>query len=153
MTDIDSDNDRQRLAGLYAGMADEQLQELSGDLSSLTEIARQTLSAEVARRNQTADRAKVITSRPYPESKEVEWVDLVVLRQFRDLPEAILAKGLLDSAGIESFMADENIVRMDWFISNLVGGIKLKVRREDLEAATVILETPGEVRESDESVS
>jgi hypothetical protein len=39
---------------------------------------------------------------------------------------------------------------MDWFISNLVGGIKLKVRREDLEDATLILETPGELRESDE---
>jgi hypothetical protein len=39
---------------------------------------------------------------------------------------------------------------MDWFISNLVGGIKLKVRREDTEAANLILETPSELSANDE---
>ena len=72
----------------------------------------------------------------------VEWEDLVILRQFRDLPEALLAKGSLASAGIESFLADDNMVRMDWFISNLVGGIKLCVRPEDAEAALEMLEQP-----------
>jgi hypothetical protein len=31
---------------------------------------------------------------------------------------------------------DDNMIRMDWFISNLLGGIKLKVRAEDAEAAS-----------------
>jgi hypothetical protein len=31
---------------------------------------------------------------------------------------------------------------MDWFISNLLGGIKLKVRPEDAEAANEILNQP-----------
>jgi hypothetical protein len=158
MTDIDPESEQHRLAGLYARMLDEQLQELSGDPFSLTDIARQTLSAEIARRNLPSAGVEPTASTPEPESvsisgsdsNEIELLDLVVLRQFRDLPEAILARGILDSAGIESFLADENIVRMDWFISNLVGGIKLKVRREDLEDATLILETPGELRESDE---
>lgn len=66
----------------------------------------------------------------------------MTIRQFRDLPEAILARGVLESAGIETFLADDNIVRMDWFISNLVGGIKLKVRKEDLEAANEVLQAP-----------
>ena len=52
----------------------------------------------------------------------------VTLRQFRDLPEALLAKGSLESAGIQVYLVDDNMIRMDWFISNLLGGIKLNVR-------------------------
>jgi rubredoxin len=34
------------------------------------------------------------------------------------------------------------MVRMDWFISNFIGGVKLKVNPEDSEAATAILNQP-----------
>jgi hypothetical protein len=68
--------------------------------------------------------------------------DTVTLRQFRDLPEALLAKGSLESAGIEAYLVDDNMVRMDWFISNLLGGIKLQVRPLDAEAAEEILSQP-----------
>jgi hypothetical protein len=71
-----------------------------------------------------------------------DWEDVVVIKQFRDLPEALLAKGSLDSAGIESFLADDNMVRMDWFYSNLVGGIKLCVRPNDADVAVELLEQP-----------
>jgi hypothetical protein len=63
--------------------------------------------------------------------------DLVIIRKFRDLPETLVAKGCLDSAGIECFLVDDNMVRLDWFISNLLGGIKLQV-----EAAQEILNLP-----------
>ena len=102
MTDIDPESERHRLAGLYAGMLDEQLQELSVDPSSLTDIARQTLSAEIGRRNLPPTGVEATASAPEPESvsisgsdsNEIELLDLVVLRQFRDLPEAILARGI-----------------------------------------------------------
>ncbi len=68
--------------------------------------------------------------------------ELVTIRKFRDLPEALLAKGSLESAGIESYLADDNMIRLDWFYSNLIGGIKLKVRPEDVEAANEILNQP-----------
>ncbi len=61
-----------------------------------------------------------------------------MIRRFRDLPEALLAKSILESAGIESFLGDENIVRIDWFYSNLVGGIKLLVRAQDAETASKV---------------
>lgn len=67
---------------------------------------------------------------------------LVVIRRFRDLIEAELAKGKLKSAGISSFIADENIVRMDWFYSNAIGGLRLLVEPEDAEAAHAILDEP-----------
>jgi hypothetical protein len=37
-------------------------------------------------------------------------------------------------------LGDENLVRLDWFYSNLVGGIKLMVREEDAETARAVLE-------------
>ncbi len=66
--------------------------------------------------------------------------ELVTLCSYRDLPEALLAQGKLQSQGIECFLADENIVRMDWYWSNLIGGIKLQVAAEDKDAAITALE-------------
>ena len=60
------------------------------------------------------------------------------------LPEALLAKSILDSAGIESFLGDQNIIRMDWFLSNALGGVKLRVREEDVDVATAMLKQSGE---------
>jgi len=76
------------------------------------------------------------------DSEDVDFRELVTIRKFRDLPEALLAKGSLESAGIESFLGDDNMVRLDWFISNLLGGIKLQVKTEDAEAANEILNQP-----------
>jgi Putative prokaryotic signal transducing protein len=64
-------------------------------------------------------------------------VRLVTLRRFRDLPEALVAKSVLDSAGITCFLADENTVRMAW--SNVVGSVKLWVREEDVSQAVELL--------------
>jgi hypothetical protein len=63
----------------------------------------------------------------------------VVLRKYRDMPEAFVAKSILDAAGIESFLQDDNVVRMDWLWSNAMGGIKLIVREKDVEDAEKIL--------------
>ncbi|MGB8590836.1 MAG: DUF2007 domain-containing protein [Candidatus Acidiferrales bacterium] len=62
------------------------------------------------------------------------------LCEFRDLPEALVAKGILDSAGIECLLGDENTVRMDWFWSNAIGGVKLWLRRQDVAAAVALLD-------------
>jgi hypothetical protein len=64
----------------------------------------------------------------------------IVLRRFRDMPDAFLFSSVLDSAGIECYLADENTIRMDWFWSNLLGRIKLCVRREDAETASSLLD-------------
>jgi hypothetical protein len=54
----------------------------------------------------------------------------------------MLAKGKLDSAGIKCNLADDNTVRMDWFWSNAIGGVKLLVRREDAAEAARLLNQP-----------
>src|ERR1700730_6792793 len=60
---------------------------------------------------------------------------LVTLQRFRDVPEALLAKGKLESAGIACALADGNLVRMDWLLSNAIGGIRLQVHAEDFDTA------------------
>lgn len=65
-----------------------------------------------------------------------------MLRRFRDMPEALLAKGKLESAGIECVLGDDNMVRLDWFYSNLVGGVKLMVDAEQFAEASRVLNEP-----------
>ena len=128
---------RQRLAETYAGMTDAELQNLARRPESLTEVAWEALDDELEHRNLE------LLEEEAPEAREeLELRELVTIRQFRDLPEALLAKGSLESAGIECFLADENLVRLDWFISNFIGGIKLNVRVADVENARKILDEP-----------
>src|SRR4029077_18277744 len=129
--------EQRRLAEIYAGMTDAELQNLALRPASLTEVAWEALDDELDRRNLE------LLEEEAPEGREeLELRELVTIRQFRDLPEALLAKGSLESAGIECFLADENLVRLDWFISNFIGGIKLNVRAADGENARKILDEP-----------
>ncbi len=68
--------------------------------------------------------------------------ELVTVQSFRDLSEAALAKGMLNSAGIECFLVDDNAGRMLGFISGVIGGFRMKVNRIDAEAARALLEQP-----------
>lgn len=54
--------------------------------------------------------------------------------------EAALARIYLEDYGFHVMLDDYNIVGMDWVRSNAFGGIKLKVKRGDMEAALGILE-------------
>jgi hypothetical protein len=136
MTPPTPEQERARLAGVYSAMSDEELAQIADSGDELSGTAHEVLQAEAENRGLT------LTIAP-PRGEDVyEFNDTVTLRQFRDLPEALLAKGSLESAGIQAYLIDDNMIRMDWFISNLLGGIKLKVRPEDAEAATEILNQP-----------
>jgi len=133
---IDPQAERQRLSQLYAGMTPGELEKVAGDAPSLTAEARQSLQAEITRRG-----LDIVLSAS-PGINVIEERELVLLRRFRDLPEALMAKGSLESAGIECFLTDDNMVRLDWFISNLLGGAKLLVSPEDVEDANAVLNQP-----------
>jgi hypothetical protein len=133
---FDAQRERRRLAANYASMTDGELQRLERNAESLTELAWDALEDEMDRRHLD------VSDAPIEPRQEMEMRELVTIRQFRDLPEALLAKGSLESSGIECFLADENLVRLDWFISNFIGGIKLKVRTPDVMNAQKILDEP-----------
>jgi hypothetical protein len=136
MTMLNAEQERLRLAGVYSAMSDEELGEIADSGDEFSAVAQEAFQAEVAKRGLK------LTIAP-PRSQNVyEYNETVTLRQFRDLPEALLAKGSLESAGIQAYLVDDNMIRMDWFISNLLGGIKLKVSPEDAEAANEILNQP-----------
>jgi putative signal transducing protein len=137
MATLDSEPERQRLAKLYAGMSEGELGKIAQDGPELTEAAREALRRELAKRGLAVEVAD-----PPAGYDEVELQEWVMIRRFRDLPEALLAKGALESAGIECQLTDDNMVRLDWFISNLVGGAKLQVKPEEAEAARAVLDQP-----------
>ena len=128
--------ERLRLAATYAAMSDGELLELARAPESLTDAAWDALEDELDRRRLE------VPAEPSQAQEVVDLRKLAAIRQFRDLPEALLAKGCLESAGIECFLRDDNMVRLDWFISNFIGGIKLCVRPEDAQTARQLLDEP-----------
>src|SRR5271169_6343605 len=104
MCSLDPEEERRRLTELYAHMADTELENIAGDSPELTEIARQSLENEIARRGGLKTDAADLPSVREPDS--VELADVVSIGEFRNIQEAALAKGALESAGIESFLAD-----------------------------------------------
>ncbi len=135
MSYLEEQGERQRLARNYASMIDGELLRLAQDSQSLTELAWDALEDELDLRNLE------LPEEPQ-QMQELEVRELITIRKFRDLPEALLAKGSLESAGIECFLADENLVRLDWFISNFIGGVKLNVKATDVENARKVLDEP-----------
>ncbi len=159
MATIDPEQERERLLDYYSRQMDGRLEQIATQAAGMTDLARQVLKEKLLRRGldvallQPAGAGNVppIPAEPPPTElvveeqsppSEFEKRNLVTIRKFRELPEALLAKGSLDSAGIVSFLEDDNMVRMDWFISNLLGGIKLLVDAENAEAANEILNQP-----------
>src|ERR1700722_6509834 len=130
---IDHQKEQQRLAALYASKSDTELTELAQDQKNLTEEALNVLESEFSRRDLQFERQNLA---PIVDAEDVK---LVALRRFRDLPGALVAKGLLDSAGITCFLSDANTVRMDWLWSNALGGVRLWVREDDLNESAGLL--------------
>ena len=123
---------REQIAQLYAGMSEEELKGLANEAWSLTDNGKDVLRAELIRRGLDFD---LVMTPP----EKAPSVNLVTLSRFRDMPEAVLAKSILDSAGVESALIDETTIRMDWLWSNALGGIKICVRQEDADAAARLL--------------
>jgi hypothetical protein len=127
------------LAAQYAQMSETELMELARSYDGLLEIAQAALRAEFARRGLEPPLVE--------EPEEWEFRRLVTVRRCRDLAEAYVGRSSLESAGIPAWIADENLVRMDWFYSNMVGGMRLQVDERDEAAAREILQegVPGTI--------
>lgn len=65
---------------------------------------------------------------------------LVTIARFQDPVEAALARNRLEAAGIKAALSDENLVAMDWLLTNAIGGIKLMVLDSDSDRAVDVLE-------------
>ncbi len=52
---------------------------------------------------------------------------MITIAAFREPAHAHIARGFLDSEGIQAEVADEYVVGIHWLYSNAVGGVKLNV--------------------------
>jgi hypothetical protein len=120
-------------ANPYTDLSREQLLRLARDYDSLNDDAQSALRTEFARREMQP---------PLVDDGEDVSVKLVTIRRYRDLSEAIVARSLLESSGMRVELRDENLVRLDWQVSNFIGGIRLQVEESDAAAATELLDQP-----------
>ena len=120
----------------YARMNEGGLLNLAASYDSLVEPAQEALRGEFARRRMEA---------PLQEAAgwdEVTGQELVTVRRYLNLAHAIVPKSLLESAGIFCVLQDENYLRLNWGASIALGGIRLQVRPEDIQAAEEVLNQP-----------
>jgi len=68
----------------------------------------------------------------------------VTIAVFTYSAEAGIIKGRLDAEGIETFLFDNLTIDTDPLVSNAIGGVKLKVRKENEAEARKILATINE---------
>jgi hypothetical protein len=135
MEPIDQEKERQRLERFYAGMEDGELEEVSQEWLTLTKVAKGALRAEMMRRGMSVEEIDRLEREGPPGAVPAP----VVIRRFRDLPDAWVAQSMVDSAGIESVLLDANVVGLNWLWSNAIGGVKLQVRARDAEDAILLL--------------
>lgn len=64
---------------------------------------------------------------------------LVTIATFQETATAGLAQSQLQSAGINAYLADAEILNTDWLLNNALGGIKLQVANDDEQRARELL--------------
>lgn len=72
---------------------------------------------------------------------------IVTIAVFDNAFEANISKGKLDSEEIWCTLKDENIVNLNWFYNNAMGGIKLCVNQEDAPEALEVLDISSKTEE------
>jgi hypothetical protein len=122
----------------YRAMSEPELMDLAREYDDLVDEAQTALRAEFAKRGLEPPLVEE-AGLPIPDDPEAK---LVTVARYRDLPEAVVARAVLEEAGIECLLRDENTVRMDWLWSNLIGGMRLQVAAKDEEAARELLSQP-----------
>ncbi|HEX9160864.1 MAG TPA: zinc ribbon domain-containing protein [Thermoanaerobaculia bacterium] len=64
-----------------------------------------------------------------------------VAARFTSIGEAAAARSALDAAEIDTYIANENLVSVDWLYSQAVGALMLMVREGDVERAREVIDT------------
>jgi hypothetical protein len=121
----------------YEQMGEVELLDLASSYDTLVGPAQEALRVEFARRDM-----KPPLIEEDGEADDSPESNLVTVRRYRDLSEAIVARSVLESAGLFCVLRDENMVRMEWQISNGLGGLRLQVRAADEAEATELLNQP-----------
>ncbi len=122
-------------------MDDGELLALAEELDTLTDEAQDALLGELRNRHldQEADRLHQETFSEQEVSSEAP-VELVTVATFGDPFSGNLAKGKLESEGIECFIASEHRLGRSFGAGGMLGPIELQVKESDVERADKVLE-------------
>lgn len=77
--------------------------------------------------------------------------NVVTLATFSTPGEAQMARNMLEDQGIKAMIADEELIGMNWCLSNAIGGVKLLVLESQWMQARVALAQHQETLEDDDS--
>lgn len=127
--------DQENFTANYAGMGEPELMQIARSYDSLTDAAKGAIRAEFARRN--LDPPEVEENDGPSEQRR-----LVTVGRYRDLSEADIARSVLESTRMRTYLWNENLVRVDWPVSNAIGGVQLRVEAEDEPGALELLAQP-----------
>jgi DNA-directed RNA polymerase subunit RPC12/RpoP len=78
-------------------------------------------------------------------------MEIVTLKVFDNAIDAHLLKTRLESEGINCYLLDENMVTLNPLYNISVGGIKLRIHKDDLEDAAAIVREIEDSPNKDES--
>lgn len=136
----DPSREHLRLREEYSRMMDGELERIALDEVDLTDEARHALREEMSVRGLCANAGPQVGSNA--EAREAQSDGLSVLRRFATVSEALVAKGLLESAGIASRIADEYVLGANPFLSDALGGVRLFVNGNDFNEAAKLMDEP-----------
>lgn len=75
---------------------------------------------------------------------------MTTIATFTKPEEAHLLRMRLEAVGIEAFIQDENLIQIDMLLSNAIGGVRVQVADEEVQAVRELLkEDVGIAPESD----
>jgi DNA-directed RNA polymerase subunit M/transcription elongation factor TFIIS len=137
MSDLDPNREWRQLSETYSAMDEGELQAVADDASELTDIARQSLQAEISRRGLPIElpNAKQALERanPLPEDATVNLADLKLVELFRawDLDEATQIKERLDAASVPSYLGPDLVDDVRLLHTSFDQGVGIKVRDFD----------------------
>jgi hypothetical protein len=66
--------------------------------------------------------------------------ELITVGVYETPVQAAMARNFLETEGVPAYLADDATVGMAWHLTGAVGGVKLRVAREDAERALRLLE-------------
>ena len=73
--------------------------------------------------------------------------ELATIARFRDPATAHFHRARLELEGVDAFVADEHLVNLGSFYSSAIGGVKLIVRKSDVERAVAVLQEGAKAAE------
>lgn len=69
---------------------------------------------------------------------------MITVAAFSKPEEAHLLRLRLAAGGVQAFIQDENLIQIDWLMSNALGGVKVLIDEADAELAKQILSSDAE---------